>query len=57
VQIHQSFRRNTNEIQWKVKKSDWKNTEVWKNEGKGDKYQNEQKPRIPESILIASKHT
>jgi len=34
VQIHQPYRRNTNEIQWQVKKSEWKNTEIWKAKGK-----------------------
>ena len=29
VHIHQSQRNNTNEIQWQVKKSEWKNTKMW----------------------------
>src|SRR6218665_3707659 len=28
------IRRNTNEIQWQVKKSEWKNTEIWKTKKK-----------------------
>ena len=26
--------RNTDEIQWQVKKSEWKNTEIWRAKGK-----------------------
>src|SRR6218665_3709613 len=29
-----SCRRNTNEIQWQVKKSEWKNSKIWKPKGK-----------------------
>jgi len=32
--MHQSQRRNTNEIQWQVKKSDWKIIDIWKAKGK-----------------------
>ena len=39
-----------NEIQWQMKRSEWKNTEIgpMEGEGKGDGHQHGQKPRIPE---------
>ena len=40
-----------------VKKSEWKNTEIWKAKGKGDGHQHGRKPRITEPVLIARKLT
>jgi len=45
-------KNNTNEIQWPVKKSEWKTTEIWKAKGKGDGHQHRLKP-----VLIAWKLT
>jgi len=47
--------QKTNENQWQVKKSEWKNTEIWKAKGKAmDTNTGE---RIPEPVPIAWKLT
>jgi len=45
---------NTYKIQWQVKKSHLKNTEIWKAKEKGGGNQYGRKPRIPEAVPLAA---
>ena len=48
---------NTNEMQWQMKKSEWKKTRYERRRDKGDGHQHGRKPRIPEPVLIVWKLT
>ena len=49
-----AVKNNTNEIQWQVKKSEWKNTKIWKAKGKAMDTNTGERPGY-QSVPIACK--